>query len=107
MSEGDFTGMDAGEYYAMRDFEDRERAGSQEAGLIRRVHNQRTEINGLKNRAGIISGGIINRRTQHFPRRPHGWSRRARVPTTRDMCATMISQRPAFARSASKSTCSG
>lgn len=55
MSEGDFTGMDAGEYYAMRDFEDRERQQNENAVLIKRISNQRAEIRHLKRADAALS----------------------------------------------------
>lgn len=57
MSEADFCGMDAGEYYAARDFEDRERAHSPEADMVRKIKNQRTQIEHLTNRIRKIEQG--------------------------------------------------
>ena len=47
MCEADFTGIDAGEYYAMRDFEARERSGSRESELNNRIREQRKQIKEL------------------------------------------------------------
>lgn len=50
MSEADFTGMDAGEYYAMKDFEVREKSHNSEVDIKKRIRNQREQIVRLQNK---------------------------------------------------------
>ena len=68
MSEADFTGMDAGEYYAMRDFEARERSGSREAELNSRICSQREQIKKLDKALSIACSWLEQAGScTHFP----------------------------------------
>lgn len=63
MSEADFTGMDAGEYYAARDFEAREKSRNPQADMERKIKSQRTQIEHLTNRIRKVEQG-----REHFRR---------------------------------------
>lgn len=65
MSEADFCGMDPGEFYAMEDFEARERTPSPEATADKRIRRQREEIKNLKNHSEKLKQSRDNFRQRY------------------------------------------